>query len=788
MNSNQNIFKFPPLLEPEKDFCHFPRKYWYNNSKQLPKEGHDKKFKIILVRPSSLGDVLFLTPIVKAIKKKFPNCDIQVNTIHKQILEENPNIAVIANIKEDFLNTDYIYFLSYEFTPHLHPVEAYARIVGIEVEDYKPEIYLKEQEVKQAKEFLDAKNVKRKFIIIHDECIWHTRRWGQWAKFIALFMKHHPEYSVLRVGTAKSNNYVGVIDIAGDTPLIRHLAAIILHADFCVTIDSGIMHMAVAMNRPAFSIFTIIDPNKRLPDRWLDMSSQIRGEYAGYQHRRFIPAETEPTLEFQCISMLQNFVSPLEVLSKVDQFIKNRSENLFSILIPSYNKAQLNYKAVMSIILKSSSWNYEIITGDDGSPPLCKESLHTIGRLTEIKFYSENCGYTKLCNKMVSETKSKYIVLLNNDTELLSDNWISELENNFKTDPNVGIIGAKLLFPNMTIQHAGMVFNGKNGLHIYAGLPRNYIPANRYRYYRSITGAFLCTRREDWNSLNGFCEDYQNSAEDVDLCFRMIKKNKCIAYNPKIEFIHHEGATLGICKSYDLKNVQLLKSRWGKFIEQDFHHYMLIDDYESTTNCHIKWFGDLPDKAKNISYTNLAPVIKNYKLEIGSGMAPQKGYIHCDIMAHAPHVDIVHDLTKSIPIADSSVCMMLANHVIEHISWRQIPFVLKDWYRIMSKNGQLVIRTPNLEFIVGMYKSNKITPEHKLDEDHIKAHFGGTITPTMYAILKLFSGQDYPSNFHNLCFDYKTLAECCIRAGFSKVDKLELPEFSPGEIQLMATK
>jgi predicted SAM-dependent methyltransferase len=169
-------------------------------------------------------------------------------------------------------------------------------------------------------------------------------------------------------------------------------------------------------------------------------------------------------------------------------------------------------------------------------------------------------------------------------------------------------------------------------------------------------------------------------------------------------------------------------------------------------------------------------------------MNPQDRYIHIDIMNNAIHVDIVHDIEKPLPIRDNYVQEILANHVIEHISWRQLPFVFNDWNRVLRKGGTVAIRTPNLDFITNMFIRKNITPEAKQDEGYIKKHFGGKISPTMYAILKLFSGQDYLSNFHYACWSIEELIALAGRHGFCAFPRKIGDEFSPGEIQMIMTK
>lgn len=177
------------------------------------------------------------------------------------------------------------------------------------------------------------------------------------------------------------------------------------------------------------------------------------------------------------------------------------------------------------------------------------------------------------------------------------------------------------------------------------------------------------------------------------------------------------------------------------------------------------------------------------KLEIGSGQNPQPGYKHLDIDPNFPQIDYVSDLAKDgIPLPDASCDEILANHVIEHIPWRKLPFVLSECSRVLRPGGSMVIRTPDLEFICRSYLEKEITPEWPGDMDKMEEVFG-SFGPSQWAIVKLFSGQDYESNFHFVCLDFEAAEQLLLRNGFSQVERVHLlPVFSPGELQLLARK
>lgn len=177
------------------------------------------------------------------------------------------------------------------------------------------------------------------------------------------------------------------------------------------------------------------------------------------------------------------------------------------------------------------------------------------------------------------------------------------------------------------------------------------------------------------------------------------------------------------------------------------------------------------------------------KLEVGSGMNPQPGYTHLDVDPNFPDIEIVCDLAKEkIPLQDATVSDLLANHLIEHVHWRVVDSLVKEWFRVLIPGGKIFLRTPDLEFICKTYLAGKTTPEWPGDEAAAKTIFG-ECGPAEWANIKLFSGGDYAGNFHHLCFDFQMLEKLLKKAGFENIHRVSVtPVFSPGEIQCVANK
>lgn len=180
---------------------------------------------------------------------------------------------------------------------------------------------------------------------------------------------------------------------------------------------------------------------------------------------------------------------------------------------------------------------------------------------------------------------------------------------------------------------------------------------------------------------------------------------------------------------------------------------------------------------------------KPIKIEVGSGNNPQSGYYHVDINRGLPdlHATCVMG-EEALPFPSECAEEILSNHSIEHVSHLKVDFVVRDWARVLKRGGRLFLRTPDLEFICKSYLERKITPEAPHDENNLKRIFG-EYGPAEWANLKLFAGEDYPGNFHYLCFDMDMLTRLLKLNGFEKVKRIHIePIFSPGEIQCEAFK
>tara|TARA_R110002072_G_scaffold77586_4_gene180733 strand:- start:535 stop:2100 length:1566 start_codon:yes stop_codon:yes gene_type:complete len=238
---------------------------------------------------------------------------------------------------------------------------------------------------------------------------------------------------------------------------------------------------------------------------------------------------------------------------------------LVSIIIPFRDQHELLDKCINSILSKSSYNNYEIIGINNGSEE--KKTIELMKLLesssSNISFYDCDIpfNYSKLNNIGVNKySKGEYIVLLNNDTKVISENWIESLLEHAQR-PDVGVVGAKLLYPDNTIQHAGIITTLHNNYtgHIFRNLPDEqpgyFFMPNVIRNYNALTFACVMINRENFNKLDGLDEELLVAYNDIDFCLRARKLGLLNIYTPYAKLYHYESKSRGVNDTDEKKNL-----------------------------------------------------------------------------------------------------------------------------------------------------------------------------------------------------------------------------------------
>lgn len=227
---------------------------------------------------------------------------------------------------------------------------------------------------------------------------------------------------------------------------------------------------------------------------------------------------------------------------------------LISIIIPNYEHKEDLEKCINSILNKSTYENYEIIIVENNSKSkeifeFYKE-LEKNSKIKVIKLEIDEFNFSKICNYGAKFAKGEYLLLLNNDTEVITSNWLEEMLM-LNQQENVGIVGAKLLYPDNTIQHAGVIVGmGGSAAHIYLNFNRNdFGHAGRLTLVQNlsaITGACMMIKRAVFDKIGGLDEDnFKVAFNDIDFCLRAIYAGYKVIWTPFAELYHHESKSRG---------------------------------------------------------------------------------------------------------------------------------------------------------------------------------------------------------------------------------------------------
>ena len=218
-----------------------------------------------------------------------------------------------------------------------------------------------------------------------------------------------------------------------------------------------------------------------------------------------------------------------------------------SIIIPVFNKAEYTRKCLESIWRHTPSEQYEIVIVDNASTDGTGKYLKGLGDKVKILTNRENLGFAKACNQGAAIASSEYLLFLNNDTEPRAK-WLEPLIKMLDGSQSIAAVGSKLLFPDGTIQHAGIVIVDDRKLSdpllaklAYYREPSNLPEVNRLRTCQALTAACLLVKRNAFEQVGGFDEGYWNGYEDVDLCFKLQEKGWLMVYQPESVAVHYES-------------------------------------------------------------------------------------------------------------------------------------------------------------------------------------------------------------------------------------------------------
>lgn len=244
-----------------------------------------------------------------------------------------------------------------------------------------------------------------------------------------------------------------------------------------------------------------------------------------------------------------------------------------TIVIPVHDGADLTRRCLDTLRAQDLG-GAEIVVVDDASTD---ETAALLAARDDVRVlrHERGLGFATSCNSGVAASSGRHVVLLNNDTQPC-DGWLDALLRYADAHPHAAVVGAKLLWPDDTVQHAGVAISQSRDVrHIYAGLPGDHPAVCRSRRYAIVTGACMLVRREVFEELDGFDTAFVNGYEDVDFCLRAGERGHEVHYCHEAVVYHLASSSRGDDPDHDDHNRDLYRLRWAdRVLPDDVERYL----------------------------------------------------------------------------------------------------------------------------------------------------------------------------------------------------------------------
>lgn len=281
---------------------------------------------------------------------------------------------------------------------------------------------------------------------------------------------------------------------------------------------------------------------------------------------------------------------------------------LISIIIPTRDKTEVLKQCVNSIFKLSTYQNYEILIVDNNSREQTTfDYFESLEKQPNVRIldYPSKFNFSAINNFAADEARGEILLFLNNDTEVISAGWLEAmLEHAARKE--VGAVGARLIYPDKTVQHAGVII-GMGGIagHAHLGLFQGdagyFGRAHLVQNFSAVTGACMMTKAEDFRAVGGFNErDLAVAFNDVDYCLKLREKGLLIVYTPYAELYHYESLSRGSDLTPEnierfQREIKYMEQTWSAAIQNDpyYNPNLSLDlSHSSFTLSHAPRCGD----------------------------------------------------------------------------------------------------------------------------------------------------------------------------------------------------
>ena len=257
-----------------------------------------------------------------------------------------------------------------------------------------------------------------------------------------------------------------------------------------------------------------------------------------------------------------------------------------SIVIPNKDYVKTLKVCINSIKKLTTYENYEIIIVENNSEENetfeYYKKIDGKDKIKVVYFPEKEFNYSKIINFGVKNSTGDYIVQLNNDTELLTPNWLQEMLG-FAQRDDVGAVGAELFYPDNTIQHAGIII-GIGGVagHVFKNLPKGihgyFSKDAMIQNLSAVTAACIMTPKSIYDEVGYMDEKFKVAFNDVDFCLKIRQTGKLIVYNPYVQFTHYESKSRGFEDTPEKKKrfqseVDRFHDKWQSVLDKGDPYY-----------------------------------------------------------------------------------------------------------------------------------------------------------------------------------------------------------------------
>jgi O-antigen biosynthesis protein len=267
-----------------------------------------------------------------------------------------------------------------------------------------------------------------------------------------------------------------------------------------------------------------------------------------------------------------------------------------AVVIPYRDRAAMTLDCLKSLDRAPGYPINEVLLVDNGSTePETRALRQVLERRPRTRVLNAPgvFNWSAINNAAVAQCRSDMVLFLNNDIEASSDGWLHAMVE-LAERPEVGAVGARLLFPDGDLQHAGVVLGlGGIGMHLFSGMPSErigYFGWDRVvRSYSALTAACLLVRRNVFEEVGGFDEALPVAFNDIDFCLRLGQAGYRLLYTPHAELVHHESVSRGL--SGHMRDFRSFVRRWEGALRRDDPYYNRNLGRFSTW-CQLRWPGE----------------------------------------------------------------------------------------------------------------------------------------------------------------------------------------------------